>query len=62
MLCCDEQLRPASLDQAFGIGGPAMIPTIPPIMNAIFDTLDVRIPSLPAAPEKALEAIKCRRG
>ena len=41
-----------------GIGEPAMIPTIPAIMNAIYDAVGVRITSLPATPEKVLEAIK----
>jgi CO/xanthine dehydrogenase Mo-binding subunit len=43
-----------------GIGEPAMIPTIPAIMNAIYDAVGVRITSLPATPEKVLEAIKRR--
>lgn len=41
-----------------GIGEPAMIPTIPAIMNAIYDAVGVRITALPATPEKVLEAIK----
>ena len=41
-----------------GIGEPAMIPTIPAIMNAIYDAVGVRITSLPATPEKVLTAIK----
>jgi CO/xanthine dehydrogenase Mo-binding subunit len=41
-----------------GIGEPAMVPTIPAIMNAIYDAVGVRITSLPASPEKVLEAIK----
>jgi len=35
-----------------GIGEPAMVPTIPAIMNAIYDAVGVRITSLPATPEK----------
>jgi CO/xanthine dehydrogenase Mo-binding subunit len=35
-----------------------MIPTIPAIMNAIYDAVGVRITSLPATPERVLEAIK----
>jgi CO/xanthine dehydrogenase Mo-binding subunit len=41
-----------------GIGEPAMIPTIPAIMNAIYDAVGVRITALPATPERVLEAIK----
>jgi CO/xanthine dehydrogenase Mo-binding subunit len=35
-----------------GIGEPAMVPTIPAIMNAIYDAVGVRVTSLPATPEK----------
>jgi CO/xanthine dehydrogenase Mo-binding subunit len=41
-----------------GIGEPAMVPTIPAIMNAIYDAVGVRITELPATPEKVLDAIK----
>ncbi len=41
-----------------GIGEPAMIPTIPAIMNAIYDAVGVRITALPATPEKVLQAIR----
>lgn len=37
-----------------GIGEPAMVPTIPAIMNAVYDAIGVRISSLPATPEKVL--------
>jgi CO/xanthine dehydrogenase Mo-binding subunit len=40
-----------------GIGEPAMVPTIPAIMNAIYDAVGVRIMTLPATPEKVLEAL-----
>jgi len=43
-----------------GIGEPAMIPTIPAIMNAIYDAVGVRITTLPATPERVLEAIKAQ--
>jgi CO/xanthine dehydrogenase Mo-binding subunit len=43
-----------------GIGEPAMVPTIPAIMNAIYDAVGVRITALPATPEKVLEAIRLK--
>ena len=44
-----------------GIGEPAMVPTIPAIMNAVYDAIGVRITSLPATPEKVLEALRRKR-
>lgn len=41
-----------------GIGEPAMVPTVPAIMNAIYDAVGVRITSLPATPEKILAALR----
>jgi CO/xanthine dehydrogenase Mo-binding subunit len=43
-----------------GIGEPAMVPTIPAIMNAIYDAVGVRITSLPATPERVLMAIRAK--
>ncbi len=44
-----------------GIGEPAMVPTIPAIMNAIYDAVGVRIMSLPATPERVLAALREKR-
>jgi CO/xanthine dehydrogenase Mo-binding subunit len=44
-----------------GIGEPAMVPTIPAIMNAIYDAVGVRITSLPATPERIREALAKKR-
>ena len=44
-----------------GIGEPAMVPTIPAIMNAIYDAVGVRITKLPATPERVLEALRAKR-
>jgi CO/xanthine dehydrogenase Mo-binding subunit len=41
-----------------GIGEPAMVPTIPAVMNAIYDAVGVRITALPATPEKVLTALR----
>lgn len=40
------------------IGEPAMVPTIPAIMNAIYDAIGVRITELPATPEKVRMALR----
>jgi CO/xanthine dehydrogenase Mo-binding subunit len=44
-----------------GIGEPAMVPTIPALMNAIYDAIGVRITALPATPERVLAALASRR-
>ena len=43
-----------------GIGEPAMVPTIPAVMNAIYDAVGVRITDLPASPERVLAAIRTK--
>ncbi|MBX9812824.1 MAG: molybdopterin-dependent oxidoreductase [Burkholderiales bacterium] len=44
-----------------GIGEPAMVPTAPAIINAIYDAVGVRITRLPATPERVLEALRAKR-
>jgi CO/xanthine dehydrogenase Mo-binding subunit len=44
-----------------GIGEPAMVPTIPAVMNAVYDAIGIRITSLPASPERILEALAKKR-
>ncbi len=53
-----EDPDPLSPLGAKGIGEPAMVPTAPAIMNAIYDAIGVRIKSLPATPEKILSALR----
>ncbi|MDH4248986.1 MAG: molybdopterin-dependent oxidoreductase [Deltaproteobacteria bacterium] len=52
-----EDHDPKSPLGAKGIGEPAMVPTVPAIMNAIYDAVGVRIRSLPATPEKVLQGL-----
>lgn len=51
----DEKTGPYG---AKGLGEPAMIPTAPAIINAIYDAVGVRIYDLPATCDKVLLAIK----
>lgn len=51
----DEETGPYG---AKGFGEPAMIPTAPAIINAIYDAIGVRIYDLPATCDKVLLAIK----
>ncbi|CCQ75121.1 molybdopterin cofactor-binding domain-containing protein [Magnetospira sp. QH-2] len=52
-----EDPDPLSPLGAKGIGEPALVPTAPAILNAIYDAVGVRITSMPATPEKILAAL-----
>jgi CO/xanthine dehydrogenase Mo-binding subunit len=41
-----------------GVGELSLVPTVPAVMNAIYDAVGVRITDLPATPEKVLMAIR----
>jgi CO/xanthine dehydrogenase Mo-binding subunit len=43
-----------------GVGELSLVPTIPAVMNAIYDAVGVRITDLPATPEKGLMAIRAK--
>ncbi len=44
-----------------GIGEPAITPTAPAIINAIYDAVGVRITRLPATPERVMAALREKR-
>ncbi|MDW7673858.1 MAG: molybdopterin cofactor-binding domain-containing protein [Bacillota bacterium] len=55
-----EELEPTGPYGAKGVGEPAMLPTAPAILNAIYDAVGVRINEMPATPEKILSLIKAK--
>lgn len=56
-----EDRDPLSPLGAKGIGEPAMVVTVPAILNAIHDAIGVRFTSLPVTPEAVLEGLRRKR-
>lgn len=53
-----EKYEPTGPYGAKGLGEPAMLPTAPAILNAIYDAVGVRLTEFPATCERVLAAIK----
>jgi CO/xanthine dehydrogenase Mo-binding subunit len=53
-----EKPEPIGPFAAKGISEIALVPTVPAIINAIYDATGVRITSLPARPDKILKGLK----
>lgn len=43
------------------VGEGAIMPTIPAILNAVYDAVGVRINELPLSPERVFKALKARK-
>jgi CO/xanthine dehydrogenase Mo-binding subunit len=56
-----EDASPIGPFGAKGIGEQAVIPTAPAILNAIHDAVGVRIPKIPATPDRVRAAILAKR-
>ncbi len=56
-----EEYEPTGPFGAKGVAEPSSVPTIPAILNAIYDAVGVRINDLPVTPEKVLKALKEKR-
>jgi CO/xanthine dehydrogenase Mo-binding subunit len=56
-----EDIDPKTPLGVKGIGEPAIVPTAPAVINAIHDAVGVRIRTLPATPERVLEALREKR-
>ncbi|GEA19505.1 xanthine dehydrogenase family protein molybdopterin-binding subunit [Moorella sp. E306M] len=57
-----ETHEPTGPYGAKGVGEPATIPTVPAIINAIYNAVGVRITELPVTPEKILAALREKEG
>jgi aldehyde oxidoreductase len=53
-----EKPEPIGPFGAKGISEIALVPTVPAVINAIYDAVGVRITSIPAKPEKILNALR----
>ena len=53
-----ESIDPNGPFGAKGLGEPAMVPTAPAIVNAIYDAVGVRIKDIPATSEKIFDGLK----
>jgi CO/xanthine dehydrogenase Mo-binding subunit len=56
-----EDAEPLGPYGAKGIGEPALVPTAPAILNAIYQAAGVRLRRVPATPDRVRAAILARR-